>query len=68
MAVVAPGGTPERVGPVAVAHVREEWLVAERWWTGKPVRRRYFEVVLETGENVVVFLDEISGRWLRQRA
>ncbi len=68
VAVAAPGGIPERVGPVAVAHVREEWLIAERWWTGRPVRRRYFELVLETGENAVVFRDEASGRWFRQRA
>jgi hypothetical protein len=51
-----------------VACVREEWRVAERWWTDRPVRRRYFDVVLETGENAAVFCDEISGRWFRQRA
>jgi hypothetical protein len=50
-----------------VAQVREEWRVSERWWTGRPLQRRYFEVVLETGENAVVFLDEISRRWYRQR-
>jgi hypothetical protein len=51
-----------------VACIRDEWRVAERWWTDRPVRRRYFDVVLETGENAVVFCDEVSGRWLRQRA
>jgi hypothetical protein len=48
--------------------VREEWRIVERWWTGRPVRRRYFDLVLETGENVVVFRDESSGGWFRQRA
>ncbi len=67
-AVAAPAGVPERVGAAAVGQVRDEWLVAERWWTGRPVRRRYFDVVLVTGENVVVFRDETSGRWFRQRA
>jgi hypothetical protein len=47
---------------------REEWRVADRWWTEEPVERRYFEVVLESGRNVVVFHDERSGRWFRQRA
>ncbi len=51
-----------------VARVREEWRVVERWWTSHPVRRRYFDVVLETGENAAVFLDERAGRWYRQRA
>ena len=35
---------------------------------GPAPRRRYFEVVLATGENAAVFLDEESGRWYRQRA
>ena len=66
--VVAPEGLPEAVGDIAVAQVREEWRVRERWWTEQPVSRRYFDVVLETGENAVVFLDELDGTWYRQRA
>ena len=66
--IAAPDGVPAAVGSVAVAQLREEWHVTERWWTGQPIRRRYFDVVLETGENVVVFLDEISGGWYRQRS
>jgi hypothetical protein len=50
-----------------VEAVRDEWLVDDRWWTGQPVRRRYFEVVLESGRNVVVFHDELGDRWYRQR-
>jgi hypothetical protein len=56
------------VGGLQVAAVREEWRVVDRWWTDEPVRRRYFEVLLETGRNVVVFHDEISGRWFTQNA
>lgn len=67
-AVTAPGGVPTAVGRVAVAAVREEWRVVERWWTDEPVRRRYFDLVLETGENVVVFRDEERGGWFTQRA
>jgi hypothetical protein len=50
------------------AAVRDEWHVADRWWTEEPVRRNYYEVVLETGRNVVVFRDEASGKWFRQSA
>jgi hypothetical protein len=38
--------------------VREEWRVVDRWWTDQPVQRRYFDVVLESGENAVVFYDD----------
>ena len=59
---------PTAVNRVGVAAVREEWRVVDRWWTEEPVRRRYFEVVLETGRNVVVFRDELTGAWYRQQA
>ena len=48
--------------------VREEWRVLDRWWTEEPVSRSYFDVVLETGENAVVFRDEDEGGWFSQRA
>ena len=32
------------------------------------MRRRYFDVVLESGQNAVVFLDEEQGGWFTQRA
>jgi hypothetical protein len=41
--------------------------VEDRWWTGRPLRRRYFELVMVDGRNVVVFLDLVSGRWFTQR-
>jgi hypothetical protein len=66
--VEAPEGTPEAVGSVRVSVVREEWRVFDRWWTEGPVRRRYFDVVLETGENVAVFYDLERDGWFRQKA
>ena len=61
----SPVGVPVRVNREGVALVREEWRVVDRWWTEEPVQRRYFEVVLETGQNTVVFTDE--GSWFTQR-
>jgi hypothetical protein len=52
---------------VAVDAVREEWVVEDRWWTPRPVRRRYFEIVLADGRNVVLFRDLVSGGWHSQR-
>ena len=60
-------GTPRLVNRQGVALVREEWRVVDRWWTEDPIGRRYFEVVLESGENVVVFRDEERGGWFEQR-
>jgi hypothetical protein len=60
-------GTPRQVNHQSVAVLREEWRVLDRWWTEEPVIRRYFEVVLETGENTVVFHDGVGGTWFTQR-
>jgi hypothetical protein len=51
-----------------VALVREEWRVVDRWWTEEPVDRRYFEVVLESGQNVCVYRDREEGCWFTQNA
>jgi hypothetical protein len=51
-----------------VAVMREEWRVVDRWWTEQPVDRRYFDVVLASGENAVVFLDDETQCWFSQRA
>jgi hypothetical protein len=61
-------GTPRRVNRQDVALVREEWRVVDRWWTDEPVHRRYFDLVLESGENAVVYHDGVAGSWFTQRA
>jgi hypothetical protein len=61
-------GTPRAVESIAVDTLREEWVVEDRWWTGRPLRRRYFELVLVDGRNVVVFRDLVGGGWFLQRA
>jgi hypothetical protein len=48
--------------------VREEWRVVDRWWTEQPIDRRYFDLVLASGENAVVFADGKEGAWFTQRA
>ena len=61
-------GSPRRVNREDVLAQREEWRVVDRWWTEEPVARRYFDLVLESGENAVVFHDDDEGTWFTQRA
>jgi hypothetical protein len=60
-------GSPKRVNREGVAVVREEWRVVDRWWTEEPLSRRYFDVVLESGQQAVVYRDEEKNVWLTQR-
>jgi hypothetical protein len=55
------------VGSSDVEAVREQWLVEDRWWTSRPLRRRYFELTTADGANRVVFRDLDNGRWFTQR-
>ena len=61
-------GVPTMVRSLPVEAMLEDWVVEDRWWTSRPVRRRYFELVLTGGRNVVVFKDLVGGRWFVQRA
>ena len=47
-------------------NTREEWLVEDRWWTYSPLRRHYFELVLESGRCVTIFRDIAEGGWFEQ--
>jgi hypothetical protein len=60
-------GRPVEVDGRQVDAVRESWLVEDRWWTEKPLRRHYWEVVTANGRDEVVFCDLRTGRWWRQR-
>jgi len=61
-------GVPLHVDGRAVDAIRETWLVEDRWWTERPLRRRYWEVVTACGRNVVVFRDLVEPRgWYSQR-
>ena len=61
-------GAPRTVNRQRVALVREEWRVVDRWWTEEPVDRRYFEVVLESGQNLCVYRDQEAESWFTQNA
>ncbi len=63
-----PRGAPATVEGVTVETVREEWLVEDRWWTPKPLRRHYFELALGDGRALTVFRTARYQRWYRQRA
>ncbi len=60
-------GQPHQLEGRAIEAIRETWLLEDRWWTERPLRRRYWEVVTSDGGDQVVFHDLIDGGWWRQR-
>jgi hypothetical protein len=65
--LAGPGGRPLAVDRHEVVAVRESWLTEDRWWTDRPLRRRYWEVVTIDGRDLVVFRELTEGRWYRHR-
>ena len=63
----AADGRPLVVDRRYVEAVRESWLVEDRWWSERPLRRRYWEVVTDDGRNLVVFRELGTGTWYAQR-
>jgi hypothetical protein len=63
----ATDGSPVIVDGRDVDAVRESWLIEDRWWTDRPLRRRYWELVTTCGRNLVVFHDLERGSWWRHR-
>jgi hypothetical protein len=61
-------GVPVAVDGQRVQAVLESWLLEDRWWTGQPVRRRYWELVTVRGRNLVVFHDLQDDGWYTQAA
>lgn len=51
----------------SVAATSEVWRVDEGWWRPHPVSRRYFRLVLDDGQQVVVYQDLLGGDWWAQR-
>ena len=60
-------GVPVRVAGRTAEHIRETWVVEDRWWDKQPVRRRYWELVSSRGELMVIYRNLATGRWYRQQ-
>lgn len=46
-----------------VGAVRDDWLVQDLWWTGRPIDRHYWEVVVDPGRLVMVYREAADGSW-----
>ncbi len=48
--------------PKTVEHIRECWRIEDEWWRD-PITRMYFDLVLENGRAVMLYLDETTQQW-----
>ena len=49
-----------------VTAIGDHWRIDDEWWRSKPVSRIYYDVHLDSGQQMMLYRDLITGRWYRQ--
>ena len=49
-----------------VLEVQDVWRVEDEWWRDTPIRRHYYQVLLDGGSILVLYHDDIAGEWRTQ--
>jgi hypothetical protein len=62
-------GFPAQVGLSQwqeVAAVEDRWRIDDEWWRNEPVSRLYYNVRLDSGQQLVLYRNLVAGNWYRQ--
>ena len=46
--------------------IEDRWRIDDEWWRREPISRLYYEVVLASGQWLVVYKDLIDNSWYKQ--
>jgi hypothetical protein len=50
----------------AVNSIEDRWRLDDEWWRAEPVSRLYYNVLLASGQRLVLYKDLITGEWYSQ--
>ena len=50
----------------AVMTIEDRWRIDDEWWRAEPVSRLYYNVLLASGQRLVLYKDLVSGGWYEQ--
>ena len=50
----------------AVMTIEDRWRIDDEWWRAGPVSRLYYNVLLTTGQRLVLYKDLVTGSWYQQ--
>lgn len=50
----------------AVVAIESTWRIDDEWWRPAPLSRTYFEVMLASGQHLILFKNLIDSSWYRQ--
>jgi hypothetical protein len=46
--------------------IDDRWRIDDEWWRVEPVSRLYYNVLLASGQRLVLYKDLITGNWYQQ--
>jgi hypothetical protein len=60
--------------PLAVREKRRQttvtidgrWRIDDEWWRAEPISRLYYNVLLASGQRLVLYKDLVTGDWYQQ--
>jgi hypothetical protein len=50
----------------AVISIEDKWRLDDEWWRDAPVSRLYYNVLLTSGQHLVLYKDCANGGWYHQ--
>jgi hypothetical protein len=50
----------------AVMSIEDKWRIDDEWWRDAPVSRLYYNVLLASGQRLVLYKDLVTGEWYEQ--
>jgi hypothetical protein len=50
----------------AVISIEDKWRIDDEWWRAGAISRLYYNVLLASGQRLVLYKDLISGEWYSQ--
>jgi hypothetical protein len=50
----------------AVTTIEDKWRIDDEWWRATPVSRLYYNVLLASGQRLVLYKDLVNGGWYEQ--
>jgi hypothetical protein len=50
----------------AVISIEDRWRIDDEWWRTEPISRLYYNVLLASGQRLVLYKDLVNGDWYQQ--
>jgi hypothetical protein len=50
----------------SISSIEDWWRIDDEWWRAEPVARLYYNILLASGQRLVVYKDLAGGGWYEQ--